>query len=295
MPAVYERFTDRARKVMQLANQEAQRFNHEYIGTEHILLGLVKEGSGVAANVLKNLDIDLRKIRLEVEKIVQAGPDMPLTGKLPQTARAMKVIKYAAEESRKFNHNYVGTEHLLLGLLRVEDGVAAQALMNLGLHLEAVREETVNLLGPVAGPVEEDLARPAAADWPAEVKRTLEELDAQIKLLTHQKEEAYAAYEFPTAAELRDQADKLIKKRETVTRQWRARYAIDPSWLSCNEGAVAKLARTIAAERRWQELPALAEALEAAGCTNAEMLDHCRQRGEHGGNCWVIDLLLGTD
>lgn len=81
---MYERFTDRARKVMQLANQEAQRFNHEYIGTEHILLGLVKEGSGVAANVLKNLDIDLRKIRLEVEKIVQSGPDMVTMGKLPK-------------------------------------------------------------------------------------------------------------------------------------------------------------------------------------------------------------------
>ena len=83
---MYERFTDRARKVMQLANQEAQRFNHEYIGTEHVLLGLIKEGSGVAANVLKNLDIDLRKIRLEVEKIVQSGPDMVTMGKLPQTA-----------------------------------------------------------------------------------------------------------------------------------------------------------------------------------------------------------------
>jgi len=92
---MYERFTDRARKVMQLANQEAQRFNHEYIGTEHILLGLVKEGTGVAANVLKNLDIDLRKIRLEVEKIVQAGPDMVTMGKLPQTPRAKKVIEYS--------------------------------------------------------------------------------------------------------------------------------------------------------------------------------------------------------
>ena len=81
---MYERFTDRARKVMQLANQEAQRFNHEYIGTEHILLGLVKEGSGVAANVLKNLEVDLRKIRIEVEKIVQTGPDMVTMGKLPQ-------------------------------------------------------------------------------------------------------------------------------------------------------------------------------------------------------------------
>jgi ATP-dependent Clp protease ATP-binding subunit ClpC len=144
---MFERFTDRARKVMQLANQEAQRFNHEYIGTEHILLGLVKEGSGVAANVLKNLDVDLRKIRLEVEKLVQSGPEMVTMGKLPHTPRAKKVIEYAVEEARNLNHNYVGTEHLLLGLLREEEGVAAQVLRNLGLKLEDVREEVLNLLG----------------------------------------------------------------------------------------------------------------------------------------------------
>jgi ATP-dependent Clp protease ATP-binding subunit ClpC len=144
---MYERFTDRARKVMQLANQEAQRFNHEYIGTEHILLGLVKEGSGVAANVLKNLDVDLRKIRLEVEKLVQSGPEMVTMGKLPQTPRAKKVIEYSMEEARNLNHNYVGTEHILLGLLREQEGVAAQVLMNLGLKLEDVREEVLNLLG----------------------------------------------------------------------------------------------------------------------------------------------------
>src|SRR5256714_2171506 len=145
--AMYERFTDRARKVMQLANQEAQRFNHEYIGTEHILLGLVKEGSGVAANVLKNLDVDLRKIRLEVEKLVQSGPEMVTMGKLPQTPRAKKVIEYSMEEARNLNHNYVGTEHILLGLLREQEGVGAQVLMNLGLKLEEVREEVLNLLG----------------------------------------------------------------------------------------------------------------------------------------------------
>src|SRR5271165_5051824 len=144
---MYERFTDRARKVMQLANQEAQRFNHEYVGTEHVLLGLIKEGSGVAANVLRNLDVDLRKIRNEVEKIVQAGPEMVTMGKLPQTPRAKKVIEYAIEEARNLNHNYVGTEHLLLGLLREQEGVAAQVLMNLSLKLEDVREEVLNLLG----------------------------------------------------------------------------------------------------------------------------------------------------
>jgi len=153
---MFERFTDRARKVMALANQEAQRFNHEYIGTEHILLGLVKEGSGVGANVLKNLDVDLRKVRLEVEKLVKSGPDMVTMGKLPQTPRAKKVIEYAIEEARNLNHNYVGTEHLLLGLLREHEGVAAQVLMNLGLKLEEVREEVLNLLGAGVEPEESE-------------------------------------------------------------------------------------------------------------------------------------------
>ncbi|MGE0482370.1 MAG: ATP-dependent Clp protease ATP-binding subunit [Phycisphaerae bacterium] len=164
---MFERFTDRARKVMALANQEAQRFNHEYIGTEHILLGLVKEGSGVGANVLKNLGVDLRKVRLEVEKLVKSGPEMVTMGKLPQTPRAKRVIEYAIEEARNLNHNYVGTEHLLLGLLREQDGVAAQVLMNLGLKLEDVREEVLNLLG--AGVESEEST--AASTGPAEVKK----------------------------------------------------------------------------------------------------------------------------
>ena len=132
---------------MALANQEAQRFNHEYIGTEHILLGLVKEGTGVGANVLKNLEVDLHKVRMEVERLVKSGPEMVTMGKLPQTPRAKKVIEYAIEEARALNHNYVGTEHLLLGLLREREGVAAQVLMNMGLKLEDVREEVLNLLG----------------------------------------------------------------------------------------------------------------------------------------------------
>src|SRR5215813_10374513 len=115
---MYERFTDRARKVMQLANQEAQRLNHEYLGTEHILLGLIKEGSGVAATALKNLNIDLRKIRLEIEMIARRGPHMVPMGKLPPTPRAKKIIEYSIEEARSLSHNYVGTEHLLLGVLR---------------------------------------------------------------------------------------------------------------------------------------------------------------------------------
>ncbi|MCW8139047.1 MAG: ATP-dependent Clp protease ATP-binding subunit [Planctomycetota bacterium] len=144
---MFDRFTDRARKVMGLARQEAQRFNHQYIGTEHILLGLIQEGSGVAANVLRNLDVDPERIRGEVEKIVQDGPTMATLGQLPFTPRAKKVLELASEEATNLRHNYIGTEHLLLGLIRENEGVAAQVLMNLGLKLEEVREEVLDLLG----------------------------------------------------------------------------------------------------------------------------------------------------
>ena len=143
---VFERFTDRARKVMALANQEAQHFNHEYIGAEHILLGLVKEGTGVGARVLKNLNVDLGKVRLEVEKLFKSGPYPVAPGKLPLAPSVKTVIECAIEESRNLNHNYVGTEHLLLGLLREYDGVAAQVLMYFGLKLDEVREEVLNML-----------------------------------------------------------------------------------------------------------------------------------------------------
>jgi len=139
---MFERFTDRIRKVMALANDEAKRFNHEYVGTEHILLGLVREGSGQGANVLNGLNIDLEKIRLEVEKLVKSGPNMVTTlGRLPHTPRAQKVIESAIESARKFNREDVGTENLLYGLVEERDGVAANVLMNLGLYLEDVETQ----------------------------------------------------------------------------------------------------------------------------------------------------------
>ncbi len=158
---MFDKFTDRARKVMALAREEARRYNHEYIGTEHILLGLVKEGSGVAANVLQNLDIELKKIRIEVEKIVQTGPDLVSVGQLPFTPKVKKVLEFSMEEAKNLGHNYIGTEHLLLGLLREHEGVAAQVLLNLGVKLEDVREEVINLLGaesahPGEGPEKEE-------------------------------------------------------------------------------------------------------------------------------------------
>ncbi len=144
---MFDRFTDRAKKVMSFARQEAMKFNHEYIGTEHILLGLVQEGSGVAANVLKNMSIDLEKIRHEVEKIVKTGPSMVTMGQLPFTPRAKKVLELSMEEASQLSHNYIGTEHLLLGLIRENEGIAAQVLMNLGVKLDEVREEVLEFLG----------------------------------------------------------------------------------------------------------------------------------------------------
>ena len=143
---MFERFTERARKVMALANQEAQRFNHEYIGTEHILLGLLKEGTGVGPNVLRNLGVDLHKVRVEVEKRVKFGPEMVAMGKLPLTRRARKVSEYAVEEARNLNHNFVGTEHILLGLLRATDGVTVQVLDGFGVKADAVRADILKLL-----------------------------------------------------------------------------------------------------------------------------------------------------
>ena len=153
---MFDRFTDRAKKVMSFARQEAMKFNHEYIGTEHILLGLVQEGSGVAANVLKNMTVDLEKIRHEVEKIVKTGPSMVTMGQLPFTPRAKKVLELSLEEASQLSHNYIGTEHLLLGLIRENEGIAAQVLMNLGVKLDEVREEVLEFLGASENSGEEE-------------------------------------------------------------------------------------------------------------------------------------------
>ncbi|TCL61972.1 ATP-dependent Clp protease ATP-binding subunit ClpC [Hydrogenispora ethanolica] len=143
---MFERFTERARKVVYLAQQEAARLGHNVVGTEHLLLGLVAEGDGVAAKALETLDIRLEKIRLEVEKIIGVGETNPF-GEIPFTPRAKRVLELAVEEGRQLGHNYVGTEHILLGLIREGEGVAAQVLKNLGADLERVRKQVMSLLG----------------------------------------------------------------------------------------------------------------------------------------------------
>ena len=148
----FDKFTERARRVLTLAQEEAQRFNHNYIGTEHLLLGLVRENDGVAAKVLGNLGVELGKVRSAVEFIIGRG-DRAVLGEIGLTPRAKKVIELAVDEARRLNHHYIGTEHLLLGLVREGEGIAAGVLESLGVNLERVRAETTRILsqsGPAA-------------------------------------------------------------------------------------------------------------------------------------------------
>jgi len=149
---MFERFTEHARNVMALANQEAQQFGHEYIGTEHILWGLAKEVTGVAATVLKHFDVDLKPLRKEMEALLEGRPHKETVEALPQSQPAKDVLSSAIEEARALHHNYIGTEHLLLGLMHDSEMVSAQVLANLGLQLDAVRDEVRKLAPPSHGP-----------------------------------------------------------------------------------------------------------------------------------------------
>lgn len=164
---MFNRFTERARKVLLLAKEQARRFNHDYIGTEHILLALVSEQEGVAAAVLQNLGTDLNTVKQEIEKLLQPGGQTQVLGELPFTPRAKKVLELAADEARSMGHNYIGTEHLLLGLLREQEGIAFQVLFSLGLELSAVKRAILELLGgefSMGGP---SLSQPTAKKTPA--------------------------------------------------------------------------------------------------------------------------------
>ncbi len=238
---MYERFTDPVRRAMQRANQVAQRFNHEYIGTEHILLGMIEEGSGLAVTILKNLNVDPQKIRTEVQRIVRSGKDKASGNTLLQTPRAKRIIEYALEEARGLNHNYVGTEHLLLGLIREAEGVAGQVLLNFGVRLDDARNEIIKLnkrepgapnaqqsptadwetsrfgaraLGRVVGQVARAIGLGNRSSDPSAIGPVIpKDLEAEIERLTVAKEDAVAKMDFKRAAELRDQADELKRRR----------------------------------------------------------------------------------
>src|SRR5437588_8894600 len=151
----FDKFTKRARKVLSLAQEEAQRLQHHSIGTEHLLLGLVREGEGVAANVLSNLGVDLTRVRSAIELRIGRG-DRVVSGEIGLTPGAKKVIELAVDEARRLNHHYIGTEHLLLGLVRESEGIAAGVLESLGVNLEKVRTQTIQVLSQSGAPHERD-------------------------------------------------------------------------------------------------------------------------------------------
>jgi ATP-dependent Clp protease ATP-binding subunit ClpC len=186
---MFERFTDRARRVVVLAQEEARLLNHNYIGTEHILLGLVREGDGVAARALESLGISLKAVRQLVEQIIGRGQE-PTSGHIPFTPRAKKVLELSLREAHQLGHNYIGTEHILLGLLREGEGVAAQVLVRLGAELNRARGEVIQLLTgrdpevagsvAVAGGVGEDVLLPRTV---ADLHNALTKITARLEAI----------------------------------------------------------------------------------------------------------------
>lgn len=212
-------FTDRVRKVLQMAREEAARLHHEYVGTEHILLGLIREGEGVAAAVLQNLNVDLEEIQQKIEETVKKGKAAAAAGPdLPYTSRAKKVLELAMTEARELNHSYVGTEHLLLGLLREEKGIAAQVLTDAGVNLEQSRAETLRLLGsdmPASAPTS---PQSAAASPKSEKKSKTPALDHFCRDLTQLAAEGQRTR--PSAGP---------RKSSASWRSWRAARRTTPS------------------------------------------------------------------
>jgi len=212
---------------MALANQEAMRAGHEYIGTEHILLGLLKEGSGVGANVLKILNVDLHKARQEVERVIKVGPGGNALNKRPQTPRAKKVIEFAIAEARNLKHNYVGTEHLLLGLLGEEEGVAAHVLVGLGINLEEAREEILNLLGAGEESPSENVRPPApvnanSVELDSRIEKLLLEcvtaFDREFQEIESARDESVKKGDYEHASQLREKLLKLITTKRAETK-----------------------------------------------------------------------------
>ena len=211
----FDKFTERARKVLSLAQEEAQRFQHNYIGTEHLLLGLVREGEGVAAKVLGNLGVELNKVRSAVEYIIGRG-DRIVLGEIGLTPRAKKVIELAVDEARRLNHHYIGTEHLLLGLVREGEGIAAGVLESLGVNLEKVRTQTIQVLGQAGMPQKSQ--EPRAGSVPQLMLVLLTEARNVLVIVMQEKEQALQKKEYERAAELGKREKNLresILKLET--------------------------------------------------------------------------------
>jgi len=238
--SMFERFTDEARRVVVLAQEEARMLNHNYIGTEHILLGLIDEGEGVAAKALESLGIRLDAVRQQVEEIIGQGQQAP-SGHIPFTPRAKKVLELSLRESLQLGHGYIGTEHILLGLLREGDGVAAQVLVKLGADLNRVRQQVIELLHrqdvriagsrlgerAPAGLPDDALARFDALDrrlaalerW-VSMQPDLEDLDQEIAQVRGANAAAIDREDFEHSALLRDKEKRLLAARADREKEW---------------------------------------------------------------------------
>jgi len=217
---MFERFSQRARRVVVLAQEEARVLNHNYIGTEHILLGLIREGQGVAARALESMGISLEAVRQQVEKIIGRGQQAP-AGHIPFTPRAKKVLELSLREAQSLGHNYIGTEHILLGLIREGSGVAAQVLVKLGANLDQdVAGEGLPLPDDAltrAGPLEGRLA--AIERWVG-LRPDLDDLDQEIARVRREKEAAIDRQDFEASAALRDQEKQLLTARASREKDW---------------------------------------------------------------------------
>jgi ATP-dependent Clp protease ATP-binding subunit ClpA len=216
---VFERFTDRARRVVVLAQEEARLLNHNYVGTEHLLLGLIHEGEGVAAKALELLGIRLEVVRAQVEEIVGRGQRAP-TGHIPFTPRAKTVLVLSLREAKQLGHDYIGTEHILLGLLREGEGVAAHVLVKLGADLSRARRQVIGLLSGDAVGGEEAAARTRLVRMT--VPDDLLEAQEQFAQVRREKEAAIDAEDFDQAAALRDKEQQLLRMLVERELEWRA-------------------------------------------------------------------------
>jgi ATP-dependent Clp protease ATP-binding subunit ClpA len=252
MQNMFERFTDRARRVVVLAQNEARRLNHNHIGTEHLLLGLIHEGEGVAAASLESLGINLEAVRQQIEGIIGQGRAAP-TGALPYTPRAKKVLELSLREALQLGHNHIGTEHLLLGLIREGTGAAAQVLVRLGADLARVREQVIQMLEDAQG--EEEPGSPHAAKGLgpaalkqrgllAEVLSRVESIDSRLAAVEHRvgagpdvgdidqeiaqarsdKKSAADAEDYEMATALRDRERQLLAEKASRQEQWAAAH-----------------------------------------------------------------------
>ena len=268
---MFERFTDRARRVVVLAQEEARVLHHNYIGTEHILLGLIGEGEGVAAKALESLGISLEAVRQHVGEITGQGQQAP-SGHIPFTPRAKKVLELSLREAEGLGHNYIGTEHILLGLIREGSGVAGQVLVNLGADLNRARQQVVQLLHGRAGevligegsPLPDDALTPvdsldrrlAAIERWVGLRPDLDDLDQEIARVRQEKEAAIDRQDFDVSVALRDQETQLLAARAGQEKEWTEAAAAGRRPLAQELGRVkAELERLRAVLREYDIAP----------------------------------------